>query len=157
MLKATFVYVYIHIIYLYRESQTQDVGTSEVGVGQEDPTKLSPGSSNLEKPDRLTEKQLKEVSVAVDIFGMETVSYETGDRRANLGMVPTCLSPRALLKTSYYILVNYDALAPSNWYSCFRSGTFPGNDMGGWGLSNLETKYLDTKHYSSLTPYTTAK
>ena len=24
-------------------------------------------------------------------------------------------------------------------------------------LSNLETKYLDTKHYSSLTPYTTAK
>ena len=91
MLKATFVYVYIHIIYLYRESQTQDVGTSVVGVGQEDPTKLSPGSSNLEKPDRLTEKQLKEVSVAVDIFGMETVSCETGGRRANLGMVPTSL------------------------------------------------------------------
>ena len=91
MLKATFVYVYIRIIYLYRESQTQDVGTSEVGVGQEDPTKLSPGSSNLEKPDRLTEKQLKEVSVAVDIFGMETVSCETGGRRANLGMVPTSL------------------------------------------------------------------
>ena len=82
------------------------MGTNEVGVGQEDPTKLSPGSSNMEKPDRLTEKQLKEVSVAVDIFGMETVSYETGGRRANLGMVPTCLNPRALLKTSYYILVN---------------------------------------------------
>ena len=93
MLKAMFVYVYmyIHIIYLYRESQTQDVGTSVVGVGQEDPTKLSPGSSNLEKPDRLTEKQLKEVSVAVDIFGMETVSYETGGRIANLGTIPTFL------------------------------------------------------------------
>ena len=75
------------------------MGTSEVGVGQEDPTKLSPGSSNLEKPDRLTEKQLKEVSVAVDIFGMETVSYETGGRRANLGMVPTGLSqPKSLAK-----------------------------------------------------------
>ena len=122
------------IIYLYRESQTQDVGTSVVGVGQEDPTKLSPDSSNLEKPDRLTEKQLKEVSVAVDIFGMETVSCKTGGRRANLGMVPTplciisyswthawenenqaymyntmgycCLSPRALLNASYCILVN---------------------------------------------------
>ena len=91
MLKAMFVYVYIHIIYLYRESQTQDVGTSVVDVGQEDPTKLSPGSSNLEKPDRLTEKQLKEVSVAVDIFGMETVSCKTGGKRVNLGMMPTSL------------------------------------------------------------------
>ena len=79
------------IIYLYRESLTQNVGTSVVGVGQEDPTKLSPDSSNLEKPDRLTEKQLKEVSVAVDIFGMETVSCKTGGRRANLGMVSTPL------------------------------------------------------------------
>ena len=48
-------------------------------------------------------------------------------------------------------------ISPSNWYSCFWSGVFPGNDVGGRGLSNLETKYFETKHYSSLTPYTTAK
>ena len=106
------------------------MGTSVVGVGQEDPTKLSPGSSDLEKPDRLTEKQLKEVSVAVDIFGMETVSDGTGGRRANMRMVPCIISyswtqmlgrmgirltiqcsnwlshPRTLLKTSYCILVD---------------------------------------------------
>ena len=41
----------------------------------------------------------------------------------------------------------------SNQYSCFWSGDFPGIDMGGWVLSNLETKYFDTKHNGSLTPY----
>ena len=52
---------------------------------------------------------------------------------------------------------NPSILGPFNWYSCFWSGVFPGNDVGRRGLSNLETKYFGTKHYSSLTPYTTAK
>ena len=34
---------------------------------------------------------------------------------------------------------------------------FHGIDAGGQVLSNLENKYFNTKHYSSLTPYTTAK
>ena len=46
-------------------------------------------------------------------------------------------------------------LGLSNWYSCFWSGVFPGNGAGVQGLSNLETKYFEIKHYSSLTPYTT--
>ena len=52
---------------------------------------------------------------------------------------------------------NPSILGPFNWYSCFWSGVFPGNDVGRRGLSNLETKCFGTKHYSSLTPYTTAK
>ena len=39
----------------------------------------------------------------------------------------------------------------------FLVRVFHGIDTGGRVLSNLETKYFDTKHYSSLTPYTTAK
>ena len=35
----------------------------------------------------------------------------------------------------------------------FLVRVFHGIDVGGWVLSNLETKYFDTKHYSSLTPY----
>ena len=36
-------------------------------------------------------------------------------------------------------------------------GVFPGINAGGRGLSNLETNYFDTKHYSSLMQYTTVK
>ena len=72
--------MYVIFTSIYRGSKTQNVDVSVVGVRQDDPPKHSPGSSDLDKPDRLTEKQLKEVSVAVDIFGMETVSDKTGAR-----------------------------------------------------------------------------
>ena len=39
----------------------------------------------------------------------------------------------------------------------FLVRVFHGIDAGGQVLSNLENKYFNTKHYSSLTPYTTAK
>ena len=68
--------LYIHVAYTicvcHRGSQPQNPHL--VGVDQEDPTRSSPGSTDPDKPEPLTEKQLKEVPVAVDVFGMETVS-----------------------------------------------------------------------------------
>ena len=48
-------------------------------------------------------------------------------------------------------------LRPFQLVFLFLVRGFPGIDVGGRGLSNLETNYFDTKHYSSLTQYTTAK
>ena len=48
-------------------------------------------------------------------------------------------------------------LRPFQLVFLFLVWGFPWQWHGGQGLSNLETKYFKTKHYSSLTPYTTAK
>jgi len=64
----------LHYIILVCHRGSQPQNPHLVGVDQEDPTRSSPGSTDPDKPEPLTEKQLKEVPVAVDVFGMETVS-----------------------------------------------------------------------------------
>ena len=60
----------------HRGSQPPTLEAHMVGVDQEGPSS-SPGSTDPDKPEPLTEKQLKEVPVAVDVFGMETVSDDS--------------------------------------------------------------------------------
>ena len=72
------------------------------------------------------------------------------------GLKVLFLKKRSNEKICSAYIHNHNAYGHSNRYSCFWSGVFAGIDGGGWVLSNLETKYFYTKHYSSLTPYTTS-
>ena len=59
--------------------------------------------------------------------------------------------------SNHWIGIWNGTVRPFQLVFLFLVRVFQGIDMGGQVLSNLETKYFDTKQYSSLTPYTTAK